>query len=49
VNGGHRYVLILETDGEDKVEEFMAPFYQAGTVDILTASPCERVVERGTC
>jgi len=49
VNGGHTYHLILEADSEEKIKAFMAPFYQAGTVEIWPANSCEVVVARGKC
>ena len=45
----HRLYLILEAPSEKSVHEFMAPFAQAGSVKILPASSCERVVERRGC
>ena len=49
LDGKHTFVLILEADGQDKVEAFMAPFSQAGQVEIHPASACETVVERAGC
>ena len=49
VNGLHTFYLILEAGSEGKVKEFMAPFYQAGSVEIWPASSCEQVVERAKC
>ncbi len=49
IDGGHTFYLIVEAESEEKVKEFMAPFYQAGTVEISPSSSCERVVERGEC
>jgi uncharacterized protein with GYD domain len=49
VDGQHTLYLILEADDRDKVEEFMAPFGQMGTVEALPASPCEVVVSRARC
>ncbi len=49
VDGEHTFYLILEADAENKVKQFMAPFYQAGSVEIWPASSCEQVVERATC
>ncbi len=46
VNDAHTLYLIVEADSRDRVEEFMAPFAQAGTVEILPASTCEAVVGR---
>jgi len=33
----------------DDLERFMQPFAQAGTVEIMPATTCEAVVERGGC
>ena len=49
VDGAHVYYLIVEAESEDKVRDFMAPFSQMGSVEILPASSCEQVVERGKC
>ena len=49
LDGKHTFNLTLEADSEDKVKAFMAPFYQAGSVEIWPASSCERVVDRGEC
>jgi len=46
LDGQHTLVLILEADQKEYVEQFMAPFAQAGSVEILPASLCEAVVER---
>lgn len=49
LDGKHTFYLILDAAGEEKVKEFMAPFYQAGSVEIWPASSCEQVVERAQC
>jgi hypothetical protein len=49
INGQHTFYLILDAVDEGKVREFMAPFAQAGPVEIMPASSCELVVERGRC
>jgi hypothetical protein len=49
VDGAHSLYLILEAPDREKVEEFMAPFAQAGTVDLLPSNRCEVVVARATC
>ena len=38
VNDAHTLYLIVEADSRDRVEGFMAPFAQAGTVEVLPAS-----------
>jgi uncharacterized protein with GYD domain len=49
IDGQHTFVLIVEAAGKDIVKDFMTPFYQAGSVEILPASSCEQVVERAKC
>ena len=49
LDGQHTFVLILEADQEAKIEKFMEPFRQAGSVEIHPASLCETVVERAGC
>ncbi len=45
----HRLYLILEAPEQRVVEEFMAPFAQAGSVKVLPSSTCEAVTERRGC
>jgi hypothetical protein len=49
VNGAHTLYLIVDGPDRERVSRFMQPFAQAGTVEILPASPCETVVQRGGC
>jgi hypothetical protein len=49
VNGGHTLYLILDAAEQGKVQEYMAPFSQFGTVEVLPASSCEQVVSRAAC
>ncbi|PWH18990.1 MAG: sulfite oxidase [Anaerolineae bacterium] len=49
LDGAHTLVLILEAPDQAKVEAYLQPFQQAGTVEIFPASPCETVVERQGC
>jgi uncharacterized protein DUF3303 len=49
VNGAHTLYLIVDADEKAKVDEFMAPFSQMGTVEVLPASTCEQVVTRAAC
>ncbi len=49
LDGQHTLVLILEAEQKEYVEQFMTPFIQAGSVEILPASACEAVVERAGC
>jgi hypothetical protein len=41
--------VIAEAEDPEYVENFMQPFRQAGSVEILEASTCEAVVERHGC
>ncbi len=47
VNDAHTLYLIVEADRRDWAEGLMAPFAQAGTVEVLSASSCEAVIGRG--
>jgi uncharacterized protein DUF3303 len=49
VDNAHQLVLILDAPDKETVDRFMQPFAQAGSVEILPASPCEAVVGRGSC
>ncbi|HEY8497751.1 MAG TPA: DUF3303 family protein [Limnochordales bacterium] len=49
VDGQHTLYMIVEADDAQRVESFMKPFAQAGSVEIWPASACERVVQRGGC
>ncbi len=49
INNAHTFYMILEADDQARVEEFMAPFAQAGSVEVLPASRCEAVVGRLGC
>ena len=49
LNGQHTFYLILEAADTNKVEEFMSPFAQMGTVEIWPSNACETVVSRGHC
>jgi hypothetical protein len=46
VNDAHTLYLIVEADSRDRVEGFMAPFAQAGTVEVLPASSSAAVIGR---
>lgn len=48
-DGKHTLYLILEAENKESVNSFMQPFAQAGSVEVIPASPCEVVVERGAC
>ena len=49
VDGAHTLYMILDAPEQGAVERFMQPFAQAGSVDIMPASPCEAVVQRQGC
>src|SRR5438128_1425109 len=49
VQGEHTLYMIVEAASDDRVRAFMAPFAQAGTVDVYPASTCTRVVASGGC
>ena len=48
-DGRHDFYIIAQAAQRSDVERFMQPFAQAGPVEILPASRCEEVVERGGC
>jgi len=45
----HTLVLIVDAEREEQIDNFMAPFKQAGPVEVWPASTCEVVVERAGC
>ena len=49
IDGGHTLYLILDSPDQGRVEEYMAPFEQVGSVDVMPASSCEAVVARAAC
>jgi hypothetical protein len=49
IDGKHTLYLIVEATNEQQVRKFMDPFTKAGSVDVMPASLCEVVVERGAC
>jgi hypothetical protein len=49
VNNAHALYMIVDAPDPGSVQRFMQPFAQAGTVEVLPASPCEVVVGRGGC
>jgi len=49
LDGQHTFVLILEAEDKEYIENFMQPFAMAGSVEISPASTCETVVERQGC
>jgi hypothetical protein len=48
-DGKHTLYLIAYGDNEDQLRQYLAPFAQAGSVEVLPASPCEAVINRGGC
>jgi hypothetical protein len=48
-DGKHILYLIAEAGDEEQLRRYLAPFAQAGTVEVLPASPCEAVIDRGGC
>jgi ribosomal protein L7Ae-like RNA K-turn-binding protein len=49
LDGQHTLVLIVESEDPQYIKNFMQPFAQAGSVEVLPASTCEAVVERQGC
>jgi hypothetical protein len=49
IDGQHTMYMILDADDSGKVEEFMAPFAQAGSVEVLPATHCATVVVGAGC
>lgn len=49
IDGEHTFYLIAEADDAETIQQFVAPFAQAGEVQVKPASHCEAVVARGGC
>ncbi len=49
LDGLHKLYLILEAPSVDKINEYMTPFSQMGSVEVQVANPCTTVVGRGHC
>jgi hypothetical protein len=49
VDNAHMLYLIADAPDRERMQQFMAPFAQVGSVEVLPASPCETVIERGGC
>lgn len=49
IDGQHTLYVILDASDRTKVEEFMAPFAQAGSVEVMAANPCAMVIDRAGC
>ncbi|MEX2245896.1 MAG: DUF3303 family protein [Dehalococcoidia bacterium] len=47
--GEHWMNLVLEADSQAKVEEYVAPFGQVGSVSVKQVSTCEEVVRSAVC
>jgi len=47
--GQHHLYLIVDAPDEASVKTWLAPFAQAGSLDVLPSSTCEDVVARGKC
>jgi hypothetical protein len=48
-NGRHTLYLIAEAGDEQQMSRFLGPFAQAGSVELVPASSCEVVINRGGC
>lgn len=49
VVGGHTFYMIVDAPNMEIVQQFMGPFTQMGTVEIMEARTCTQVVARGNC
>ncbi len=49
LDGQHTLFLIAEADDRARLEQFLAPFAMAGSVEVWPASHCAAIVERGGC
>jgi Domain of unknown function (DUF3303) len=49
IDGAHRLVLVLDGPDQSTVENYMAPFSMAGSVEVKPANKCEVVVARAGC
>jgi hypothetical protein len=47
--GQHHLYVIIEGPNEAAVRQYLGPFAQAGSLDVIPASSCEDVVSRGAC
>ena len=48
-NDRHTLYLIAEAGDQEQMDRFLAPFAQADSVEVLPASSCEAVIDRGGC
>jgi hypothetical protein len=49
INDAHTLYMIVDAPDRERVAQFMTPFAQAGSVEVLAASTCEAVVGRRGC
>ncbi|NQW24644.1 MAG: sulfite oxidase [SAR202 cluster bacterium] len=49
IDGQHTLSMIVEAAELIKVQEFMEPFAQGGSVSVQPANPCKEIVSRGHC
>ena len=49
IEGEHTLYLIADAPDRASLEGFMAPFAQAGSLEVLEANPCATVVGRAGC
>jgi len=47
--GQHHLYLVVDAPDQAAVRNWLAPFAQAGSLDVLPYSHCEEVVARGKC
>ena len=45
----HTLQLIMDAADKQKVDEFVTPFTQMGTVEVTAGIACEAIVARGRC
>jgi hypothetical protein len=48
-NDEHTLYLIAEAGDEEQMSQLLGPFAQVGSVELLPASSCEVVINRGGC
>lgn len=49
VNGAHTFYIICAASDQATVQNFMTPFAQTGSVEIMPSSSCETVVANRGC
>jgi hypothetical protein len=49
INDAHTLYLIAEAPDQRRLEAYLAPFAQVGSVEVWPASSCAAVVDRGGC